>query len=217
MSPFPLMNYFLTLLAVILFVIGLVALTPDDERPGEPPTGLPWQIEVLPDGSPRVFGITLGRSTLGEAGERLGRDRELAIIAAPDEPGALEMYYGHYSAGGITGKLILVADLTPAVLLELRERALQDGGTRRYYLDTGDLPIAYRAPVKLITFLPSIDLDADAVRHRFGQPEETIESSAQLQHLLYPDKGLDVVIDRNGKEVLQYLTPREFTKLREQW
>lgn len=209
------MKYLLALLAVILFVVGLVMLTPNDERPGEPPTGLPWQIEVLPDGTPRVFGITLGRSTLGEAGERLGMDRELAIIAAPDEPGAMEMYYGHYSAGGITGKLILVADMAPAVLLELRERASQDGGTRRYRLQSDDLPIAYKTPVKLITFLPSVDLDADTIHNRFGMPAEIIERSAQVQHLLYPDKGLDVVIDPDGKEVLQYLTPQEFTKLRD--
>ena len=34
-------------------------------------------------------------------------------------------------------------------------------------------------------------------------------------HLLYPDKGLDVVVDGNGKELLQYVAPRDFAELRE--
>ena len=34
-------------------------------------------------------------------------------------------------------------------------------------------------------------------------------------HLLYPEKGLDVVVDAEGKELLQYVAPRDFALLRE--
>ena len=62
-------------------------------------TGLPWQIEVLLDGSTQVFGLHIGKSTLSDALGILGTDMEVAVIAAPDEIGNLEMYYGHYRAG----------------------------------------------------------------------------------------------------------------------
>jgi hypothetical protein len=90
-----------------------------------------WQIDRLPNGDTRVFEITLGRTTLGEAIELLGDDEmDLAIIAAPHKTGTLEAYFSHYSAGPITGKLFLMLDIAPDVLSPLRKRAFQDGGTR---------------------------------------------------------------------------------------
>ena len=67
-------------------------------------TGLPWQIEVLPDGSTQVFGLYIGKSTLSDSLGILGTDMEVAVIASPDEIGNLEMYYGHYRAGLLSGK-----------------------------------------------------------------------------------------------------------------
>jgi hypothetical protein len=39
--------------------------------------------------------------------------------------------------------------------------------------------------------------------------------SEKRVHLLYPEKGLDVVVDSDGKELLQYVAPRNFAELRE--
>ena len=88
------MKYFIALLIVILVTAGLVFFNNNDEQGSdEPVTGLPWQIDKLPDGETRVFGITPGRTTLGEAIGLLGDDLDLAIIAAPYETGTLEAYY----------------------------------------------------------------------------------------------------------------------------
>lgn len=205
------MKYFLALLIVILIAVGLVLFDSDEQHSNAPVTGLPWQIDRLPGGDTRVFGITPGRTTLGEAIEQLGNDMELAIIAAPRESGTLEAYYSHYSAGPITGKLFLVLDVAPDVLSQLRERAFQDGGTRRYRLHPDDLPVAYRAPVRVINFLPSFNLDEEIVQARFGAPAEIIQIDEQRKHLLYPDRGLDIILSENGKEVLQYLPAAGFS------
>ena len=45
---------------------------------------------------------------------------------------------------------------------------------------------------------------ADALRRR----------AEALEHFLYPDKGLDLVLDSKGKEVLQYVAPADFARLR---
>ena len=210
------MKYFLALLIVILAAACLMIFNGDKQGSNEPVTGLPWQIDILPDGDTRVFGITPGRTTLGEAIELLGNDLDLAIIAAPHEAGALEAYYSQYSAGPITGKLILVLDIAPDMLAATRERSYQDGGTRRYHLHPDDLPIAYRAPVRIITFLPSFNLDEEIVQARFGTPAEIIQTHTEQQHLLYPDRGLDLILNEDGKEVLQYLPPGEFSVHRAQ-
>jgi len=213
------MKYSVALLLLITLAVSLLLLFPDTDnkqpvQPDKPLTGLPWQIELLPDGHSSVFGITPGQSTLGDVVELLGDDMQLAIIAAPGESGDLEMYYSRYSASIITGKLILVAEMEADTLMQLQERAFRDGGTRRYRLHPDDLPLAWRAPVKSIIFLPSLNLDEEIAHNRFGIPAETIHSSEQVTHLLYPDKGLDFVLNQDGKEVLRYVAPRDFSTLR---
>ena len=207
------MKYLLALMLSIA-AVSQVSCHKDDQGNNNPVTGLPWQIDILPGGDTRVFGITPGRTTFAQAIEQLGDDMELAIIAAPHETGTLEAYYSHHSLGPITGKLILVMDIAPAVLAALQERAFQDGGTRRYRLHPDDLPVAYRAPVRVINFMPSFNLDEEIVQARFGTPAEIIQLDAQQKHLLYPDKGLDIILSTDGKEVLQYLSPGGFSAYR---
>lgn len=209
------MKILLALLLVLFVAFGLLYVERGGERQDDRPvTGLPWQIEQLPDGSTQVFGVVLGQTALAEAIGRLG-EAELAIIAAPGEAGTLEAYYRYYSAGPITGSLILVPDVDGAALAAMRTRAQQEAGTRRHLLHPDDLPAAYAAPVKIITFLPTLDLDADIARARFGAPGEVISVGDGRQHWLYPDKGLDFLLDEKGRDLLQYLSVREFSAHRE--
>jgi hypothetical protein len=205
----------LSLLLVVCVAFGLLLCTgdnaPQDDRPV---TGLPWQIERLPDGATRVFDIVLGRTTLGAAIERLG-EAELAIIAAPGEAGTLEAFYRHYAAGPITGSLILVADVDSAALAAMRARAQQAAGTRRYLLDPDDLPAARAARVKIITFLPTLNLDAGIARARFGAPGEVITAGDGQQHWLYPEQGLDFLLNARGRDLLQYLAADAFSAHRD--
>lgn len=206
----------ITWLTVLLVLTGLTACSNDTQPGSEPVTGLPWQIEQLPDGSTRVFGIVPGQTALGEAMAQLGSDSELAIIAAPDETGSLEVYYGHYAAGPITGKLILVADIEPDTLASMQTRALRQGGTRRMLVHEDDRPAARRAAVRAITFMPTLDLDEEIARARFGIPAEVLPVSTGEQHLLYPGLKLDLVLNADGKDVLQYLSPAGFDAHRAQ-
>ncbi len=210
------MKYVVALVLIGIATVGFFYIKQDRPENNRPVTGLPWQIEQLEDGNTRVFGITPGRTTLGEALQQLGNDMELAIIAAPDKAGTLEAYFSHYASGPITGKLMLVMDVTPATLAAMRKRAFQDRGTRRYRLHPDDLPDAFRSTIRAIDFMPSYNLDEDIVYARFGRPAETIQVNEQQKHLLYPDKGLDLILSTEGREILQYLSPAGFSAHREQ-
>ena len=210
------MKYFIALLIIVVVASSLVLLQNKPSDNNTAVTGLPWQIDIQADGRSQVFGITLGLTTLAETMEQHGNDLKLAIIAAPQETGSLEAYYSRYSAGPITGKLLLVLDVTPQELASLRQRAFQEGGMRRYRLHPDDLPVAYRAPVSVINFLPSINLDEDIAQSRFGTPIEIVQVTPEQRHLLYPDKGLEIILDTAGKDVLQYLQPRAFSAHRDQ-
>jgi hypothetical protein len=39
---------------------------------------------------------------------------------------------------------------------------------------------------------------------------ERIAEGPGVNHWLYPEKGLDIVVSDDGKEVLQYVAPRDF-------
>ena len=183
-----------------------------------PSSGLPWQIETLPGGEAQVFGLTLGRSTLADARARFGPEMQLAVIAEPDERGNVEGYYEGVTAGFVAGKLIVTAELPPEAIDGMRERApktqYMQSTTRRATLAPADEAAALAAPIRGLAFIPSAQLDDAVILERFGQPAERIRVNAHQEHLLYPAKGLDLVLDSKGRELLQYVAPARFEALR---
>ena len=89
--------------------------------------------------------------------------------------------------------------------------ALQSGA-RRLDLAAGDRQAAMAWPITAITFIPSVNLDPEAVLARFGEPVSRV-TSGDTEHLLYPARGLDVLVDPKGRELLQYVAPAEFSRL----
>lgn len=211
------------LIAAALTILLLLVITPivlqmsDEHATPESSPMLPWQIEILDDGSSRVFGLTPGLSPLDEARALFGPDVEIAIVAPPGRPPLLEAFYESASAGFITGKLILTADLDSATIAAMRARALKESYmesvTRKVTLHPDDLASARLAAIRAITFIPSADLDEDVIRARFGEPGQRIRRSEEIEHFLYPELGLDIALSARGKEVLQYVAPRHFDRV----
>lgn len=204
--------------SVVLVIVAAAAFVlwgPMQPRRGDV---LPWQITVQ-DGVSHVFGLTLERDTLADAARRFGTGmEELAIIAAPREPGSLEAYYSDVVIGPLTGKLIVVGAMDEATLMRLRRNAVKTenmySATRRFTLAPTDRAVAERARISSITFIPSVRFDAATAVARFGRPAERVRTDKHTEHLLYPDKGIDVILSDNGKNVLQYVAPRNFARLR---
>jgi len=210
----------LAFLFLIIAVIAVSALFRSGEKPAvQPVEGLPWQIEILSNGETRVFGLIPARSTLDDARRRFGMDMEIAVIAAPGESGSLEAYSSNVTTGVVMGKMILVAAVDRETVARLRQRAVKaeymDGTTRKYILHPDDLALAWRTLIAGITFIPAVSLDEQTVLRRFGVPGERIRVDERVEHFLYPEKGLDLALDNKGKEVLQYVAPRQFARLRE--
>jgi len=202
-----------TLLAVVLAVSPFLDQSDDAEKL----TGLPWQIDVLPDGSTEVFGLQVGSSRLTDVLDILGSDMDMAIIAATDEAGSLEMYYGHYRAGLLSGKLVLQTDISEQEILRLRENSVSSeymasGQAKKYILSPDDLMRVLDEIVTGLTFIPSSNLDEEIILSRFGEAKERIQLTG-VTHYLYPGKGLAIALHEDGKEVLQYVSPNVFEQL----
>jgi hypothetical protein len=178
--------------------------------------GVPWTIEALPDGVTRVFGLNLPGSTLLDAQAAWGDELQLALMASRDQPAALEAYVENYRSGPITGRLVLSASATPKALSRWREHASKEqpvsADTRRIALRADDRAEALHAPIVGIGFIPSARLDAETLRLRFGEPTQRVPGAGQVEHWLYPDKGLAILFDPQGRELLQYVAPAEFER-----
>lgn len=184
----------------------------------DPNSNLPWQITADGHGGSQVFGLKPGVSTLAEVRQVLGDEIEVALIAEPDEVGAVEGYYAQVPLGFVLAKMVVTVDLPKETISAMRERALRakhmESTTRKITLHPDDLALAAKAPIRAISVIPAVNLDEATVIQRFGEPAERIVLSETRTHLLYPKNGLDVVVDKEGKELLQYVAPRDFASLR---
>ncbi len=210
---------FFSLLILVIVALVIYRFSLYDRSTSPKIDGLPWQIEIDSNGTSQVFGIKPGQSSLKDAIAVLGHDAKLAVVAKRNETGKLEMYYGHYHAGLIKGKIVLQAGADKAKLIQWKKAAVRveymsSGVARKYLLDSDNLSSILQSTVQSITFIPATSLDEAVVIARFGQPAEKIRVNANLTHYLYPALGLDIAVSADRKEVLQYVNPRDFERLR---
>lgn len=215
------MKFALSLIAFVLVVLIVPFLMPGIGRQEgvDPNRNLPWQIETDAQGGSSVFGLQLGVSTLAEVRRLLGPEIDVAMIAEPNEAGTLEGYYSQVALGFVLAKVIVTFDASKEQLAAMRERALKsknmESATRKITLHPDDLALVEQLPMRAISVIPAVNLDEATVLQRFGQPAERLLLAEQRVHLLYPQKGLDILVDGEGKELLQYVAPRNFASLRQ--
>lgn len=220
------MKYFVGLLAIIAAVLLAPLLIPSKQGAVAPAShGMPWQIELPAPGQSRVLGLVLGSSTalpastLADARKLSPEPPKLALIAPKDGALSLEAYFETLNLGALSGKLLLTIDAPAAELDAMRERAAKSDymstGTKQFLPSEADRKHIETLPLRSIAFIPSASLDEAIILQRFGKPAERLPQGETLEHFLYPDKGLDLVLDSKGKEVLQYVAPAQFGRLRE--
>ena len=210
------MKIFFVSFALLAVLLAVYPFFDESENPAMV-TGLPWQIEIMLDGSTQVFGLHIGVSRLSDAYAMLGSDMELAFVAASDELGNLEMYYGHYQAGLLSGKLVLQTSASAQKLKTWRDNAakfdyMASGLAKKYTLSDDDVSQVLDEVITGLTFIPAVNLDEKVILARFGEPDNRIQLDG-VTHFLYSAKGLDVALHDASKEVIQYVSPADFAQL----
>lgn len=178
----------------------------------------PWEIDINTNNQVSVFGLTLGKSTMGDGLNRFQVDTEVSLFLAEDNSYAVEAFFKDINMGGLAARIVLTAELTDSQLEEMYERGSRistlGSGTRKVTLSYDDLDIARNAAIRSITYLPKANLDDAIILKRFGEPEKKIkETKGDAIHWLYPSRGLDITISEESKEVLQFTSPEYFQKL----
>ncbi|MDR2364719.1 MAG: hypothetical protein LBD68_02540 [Zoogloeaceae bacterium] len=203
---------------IVFALVALALLLPLFMTSNTPPEGfdrnLPWQIALDQSGNSEVFGLVPGQSRLADARALLGDDFDVAVIAASEQIGALEANYPQRAFGFVQARLILTLAASPEEVGAMRGRALKreymEGSNKKFILHPDDRARAEDAVIRAISLIPSARLDEETITLRFGKAAEVLPEGENLTHYLYPDKGLDVVLDKKGREILQYVAPKNF-------
>jgi len=206
----------LTILAIVALVLGAsyyFAPEPDPELI-KPRTDLPWQITVNPDGSSRVFDLDLGRATLNDAQAKFGPVVDYAVFARSETASDLEAYFGDVMFGPLKAKVVVKLQADEAEKQQLiadTEREASPTGDWKFKLSQDQTVGFGERQVTAISYVPGTrGLDRAFFLERFGKPAATLTENEEAVSWFYPEKGLSVLIDNRGREVLEYVAPRDF-------
>jgi hypothetical protein len=207
----------LGLLSAVLVVTAIAVLIPGGKPPDSNPK-LPWLIETTPSGTTRVFGLTLGESTLQDARAVLEEGGDIQMFVSPQDEYSIEAYFQKLYLSGIRADFIMALEVDQATAKEMLSRGLrikiQTTGNKKVDLAEEDVALLRDARIKHISYIPAANLDEELIRGRFGEPAYTLpEPEAGAIHWMYPDKGLDIALDPEGKELFQYVSPARFGEL----
>ncbi|OHC91559.1 MAG: hypothetical protein A3J87_00910 [Sideroxydans sp. RIFOXYB12_FULL_59_6] len=187
--------------------------------PGDRPNkeDLPWHIEHPAPNAVKVFGLTLGQSTPGDAEARFKEEGEPSLFKSPAGALSAELFFEQINLAGLRSRVVLTAAIPETELKAMYERGLRLAGTgsgKKITLTPDDIATLRKAPISSLTYMPGVKVDEALFLKRFGEPSQIIkEEKLGTTHWLYPQHGLDITMGGNEKPVLQYVPPTEFDKL----
>ncbi len=208
----------LATIALVAVVIAALLMAPDNST--STPDTLPWNISHPTPESTRVFGITLGKTTLDEVTELFKHETEaeISLFKPTTAEMSVEVFYEEVNFNGLKAKMVFTVAVPKDEIQGMFQRGLRmnSGGDGKHItLAADDLARVRRLPIHNLTYLPNVRLEEAIILKRFGIPSEKIkEKSGELTHWLYPNHGLDIAVSPKEKPVLQYLSPQDFALLR---
>ncbi|HEX5337286.1 MAG TPA: hypothetical protein VFW53_02505 [Gallionella sp.] len=206
----------LGVLALVVASISLLLLVPDNSV--NTPDTLPWKITHPTPETSRVFGITLGQSTLDDTEKAFKEQTEVSLFKTSEGKMLVEAFFDELNFNGLKAKFVLTIAVPQDELQGMFNRGLRMNSTpsgKRITLTPDDLARVRQSPVSSFTYLPTARLEESVLAKRFGTPDQRIrETKSGAVHWLYPQQGLDITLGGSEKPLLQYISPKDFELLR---
>jgi hypothetical protein len=203
----PLPMFWLVLIGSLVIFALMLLIQPQREATDE--SHLPWNAKFSEDGNLHTLGLIVGQSTVNDAVKLYGKDVEIKMFSALNESDkSVEAYFPVMYIGSI--KAALAMRIT--VPQERMQQAFDNGkkivmsstGGREIELYNQDKVEFMNMPVSSITLLPRKHLTERAIKMRFGEPDRKEKQSDGLQHWFFDKLGMEMIIDPEGPEALQY-------------
>ena len=160
-----------------------------------------------------VLGMVIGQTALRDAEIALKSRSDIAIYIYPqghvDEGITLEAFF---PAIGDHSKVILELNAGEAILKDFQQRStlphLYPNMVVRMNLHPKDLPVVQRLIVKNLTLIPSIEVTAENLNARFGEPSNTITNDDGTTVYHYPAIGLKASLKEDDASHLFFTNPK---------
>ncbi|MDP2805826.1 MAG: hypothetical protein Q8O24_07765 [Gallionellaceae bacterium] len=201
-----------------LAAVAISALLMIPSTPTDTPDTLPWKITHPSPNSSRVFGITLGESSLDQAEKVFKEKTEVSLFKSTEGKMLVEAFFDELNLNGLKAKFVFTVTIPADEIEGMFKRGLRINNTpsgKRITLAADDLVRVRQLPIYSITYLPTARLEEAIFSKRFGVPAERVrETKSGAVHWLYPQHGLDVTLGDGEKPLLQYVSPKDFELLR---
>ena len=204
--------FWLTLIgSVIGFVIILLISMPEPKDVDQ--TQLPWNAHYDETNKLHALGLIIGKSTLEDAMALYGKDVEIKIFSNKDESNkSLEAFFPVMYIGSIKAGLALSLEAPYQAIEEAYSNGktitVTTNGEREVELYTADAVSFFKTPISSATLVPRKNLTDRAISMRFGEPDFKEVQSDGLDHWFYNELGLELIIDNEGPEALQFTTQK---------
>jgi len=172
---------------------------------------MPWEVDRLENGSLRVFGLTLGKTSIQEANQIFARFGKSQFRVSTDINGnqSFEMFtlYTDLTFSGLLASIKLNYQIDQKSL-ESIYRSMQAPGVT-HPVETiqisNDIEMKYlSATIASITYIPSVDYELQTIRQYFGQASEEKSISDEYQLWSYPEMGLQIHIHSTEPDQFVY-------------
>jgi hypothetical protein len=205
--------FWLVLIGSILGLLLILFFQPDREAIDN--RHLPWNAQFDKSGKLHALGLTIHESTLADAMTLYGKDVEVKIFSDKDESNkSLEAYFPVIYIGSIKAALAVKLEVTQQELNAAygmgKTITTNTSGIREIELYSSEVEKLLSKRITSLTLVPRNHLTERAISMRFGEPNRKEIQSDTLPHWFFDKRGLEMIIDQEGPEALQYTTrPRE--------
>lgn len=199
--------FWISFLGSIVVLWLLIVIQPEREQVD--PKHLPWNAHIDSAGKLHALGLIVGESNLQDAMNLYGKDVEVKIFSDKDESNkSLEAFFPVMYIGSIKGGLAVKIEADEQLIEEVyangKKTTPTTSGKREVELYYQDAAKFFAKPISSVTLVPRKNLTDRAIAMRFGEPDRKEVQSDGLAHWFYKQRGLELIIDQDGPEALQF-------------
>lgn len=169
----------------------------------------PWKSHFNEQNKLVALGVVINENTANDAIKIFGEDYEILAFSKKDESQkVVEIYFPTMMLSRVRGVATLVMDVPEKLLKEAYARGVKTtvntSGNRQVTLLAADANLMLDYKIKYITYVPKVSLTEEMIRSRFGEPAKIKPDEGDVTRWFYPNKGLEIIVNPNGAEVLQF-------------
>ncbi len=207
------------LLYLILALLLVYTLWPSSTSKNGEPQRAAWNIKVDESGHLEVLGITLGVTSLQQAEDILRSRSQRAIFAqtkaATPQPPDIEAFFSNMPDNS---KLVLSLRASQEQLETIAAKAHDPiafpSGNVKMEIADQHMPLVDAMVIDRLSSIPRIRIKPADIEAQFGKPVK-LHMQDDVLHYLFPQQGLDVILDQSGEAILQFVNPGDFHRVLE--